>query len=169
MNFDIKILLMALVGLGSILLVLKIKSKENYVENNIQCNSNSGCGNSNLLPILETRFNLRECAKQLILLEDHLNNPKKQCNDCICKHFLSIEALAEEGAGINGTIDDKNKCNELAQIIRSCSKKYLQGTDSKEISEDLRQNKKTFDDTIFWSGIKAWTTKNTLGVNNIFL
>lgn len=39
---------------------------------------------------------MREILKQMILLEDHLFHAKKRCPDCIKKHALTIEALAEE-------------------------------------------------------------------------
>ena len=34
----------------------------------------------------------------MLLLEDHLFQPQKRCPDCIRKHFLTIEGLAEECA-----------------------------------------------------------------------
>jgi hypothetical protein len=40
--------------------------------------------------------NMREICKQMLLLEDHLTHPGKRCPDCITKHFLMIEALADE-------------------------------------------------------------------------
>ena len=44
-------------------------------------------------------FNLREIAKQLILLEQHyVEDP---CADCIAKHLLTVEALAQEGLNLN--------------------------------------------------------------------
>jgi hypothetical protein len=56
-----------------------------------------------MLPLMDPRFNLREVAKQLLLLEDHLAQPQRRCNDCIRKHFAMAEALCEEaltlGAG----------------------------------------------------------------------
>jgi hypothetical protein len=39
---------------------------------------------------------MREILKELILLQDHLFHPAKRCTDCIRKHFITIEALAEE-------------------------------------------------------------------------
>lgn len=51
-----------------------------------------------LLPVLRPTQNLRDIIKQLALLEDHLYQPQKRCADCIRKHFLTIEALAEECA-----------------------------------------------------------------------
>lgn len=41
---------------------------------------------------------MRDIIKQLALLEDHMFQPQKRCNDCIRKHFLTIEGLAEECA-----------------------------------------------------------------------
>jgi hypothetical protein len=49
-----------------------------------------------LLPVMDFRFNVREICKQIILLEDHLTHPSKRCMDCCIKHFLTIEAFAEE-------------------------------------------------------------------------
>ena len=55
------------------------------------------CGNNkNLFPIMDPRFNLREAAKNLILLEDHLFHEGKRCKDCILKHCLTIEGFLEE-------------------------------------------------------------------------
>lgn len=51
-----------------------------------------------LLPVLRPSQNMRDIIKQLALLEDHLYHPQKRCPDCIRKHFLTIEALAEECA-----------------------------------------------------------------------
>ena len=46
--------------------------------------------------LMRPEFSARECAKQLILLEDHLSVPGKQCPDCVSKHRLAAEAFAEE-------------------------------------------------------------------------
>ena len=48
------------------------------------------------LSISDPRFNLREIAKQLLLLEQHLLESGKFCPDCITKHLLTVEALADE-------------------------------------------------------------------------
>jgi hypothetical protein len=47
-------------------------------------------------PLMDPGYNLREVAKQLVLLEDHLFQEAKRCPDCIRKHFLTVEALLEE-------------------------------------------------------------------------
>lgn len=49
-----------------------------------------------MLPVLRPQHNMRDIIKQLTLLEDHLHQPTKRCTDCIRKHFLTIEGLAEE-------------------------------------------------------------------------
>lgn len=54
-----------------------------------------------LLPVMEPMFNVREAAKNMLLLEDHLTCPRKRCRDCIIKHFALIEAYAEEGCSLN--------------------------------------------------------------------
>ena len=54
-----------------------------------------------LLPIMHPLYNLREVCKQTALLEDHLNNERKRCQDCIRKHFLTIEALLEEAISLD--------------------------------------------------------------------
>jgi hypothetical protein len=46
---------------------------------------------------MDPRFNLRESAKNMILLEDHLFHMGKRCKDCILKHCLTIEGFLEEG------------------------------------------------------------------------
>ena len=54
------------------------------------------------LDLASAKFNLREVAKQLILLEDHLVTPGKNCQDCIRKHRLAAEAFAEEALSLDG-------------------------------------------------------------------
>jgi len=64
------------------------------------------CGKGKqLYNIMDPRFNLREAAKNMILLEDHLFHAGKQCHDCILKHCLTIEGFLEEGI----TLDKKRE------------------------------------------------------------
>ena len=67
------------------------------------------CGGTNLFPILDPRFNLREAAKNMILLEDHLFHYGKRCHDCILKHCLTVEGFLEEGI----TLDKKMEYSEI--------------------------------------------------------
>ena len=63
------------------------------------------CGGNNLYPILDPRFNLREAAKNMILLEDHLFHYGKRCHDCILKHCLTVEGFLEEGITLDKTME----------------------------------------------------------------
>ncbi len=118
--------------------VMSIKNdKKSASEKISQCNSKCSSGGSvskddsatcksctDLLPVLDPMYNMREMCKQLILLEDHLFQKEKRCHDCICKHFLTIEALAEEAI----TLDKNHKYPELNDIptkVRAITKKYI--------------------------------------------
>jgi len=72
----------------------------------------------NLLPIMSPLFNLRESVKQMSLLEDHLNNPRKRCPDCIRKHFLTIEALFEEAISLDKRFEFVELLDGKAEKIR---------------------------------------------------
>ena len=47
-------------------------------------------------PVSDPAYNMKEIAKQSILLEEHLAEMNKRCLDCIAKHFLHIIGLSEE-------------------------------------------------------------------------
>jgi hypothetical protein len=109
------------------------QQKENYSDKNLTEQTCTSC--SELLPVMEPEFNLRECAKQLLLLEDHLNNPRKICQDCIKKHFLTAEALAEEGVSLDTKGTCKDECIKLAEKIRELEKRFSDGED---ITQEIR-------------------------------
>lgn len=97
--------------------------------------------NDNLLPVLDPVFNLREIAKQCILLEDHLSQKEKNCTDCIIKHFLTLEALSEEAI----TLDAHNQHNieNLPAEFRNLQKKwYEKETPNHNISQNIRKIRK---------------------------
>lgn len=73
---------------------------------------------ANLLPIMNPLFNLREITKQLSLLEDHLNHPRKRCPDCIRKHFLTIEALFEEAVSLDKDLQYSDLLYNKAESMR---------------------------------------------------
>lgn len=72
-----------------------------------------------LLPIMSPLYNLREICKQVALLEEHLNQPRKRCSDCIRKHFLTIEALFEEAVSLDKDLEYGEHLEGKAQEIRS--------------------------------------------------
>ena len=95
-----------------------------------------------LLPIMHPLFNMREVCKQSALLEDHLNNERKRCMDCIRKHFLTIEALLEEAV----SLDNKAKWADLldgkVEIVRECQNRWLDGEEPCDVAQDLRAVRK---------------------------
>lgn len=95
-----------------------------------------------LQPILEPLHNVREMCKQLLLLEDHLFQPQRRCKQCIRKHFLTTEALAEEAI----TLDIKHANDKLLQNIpkrlRQIQSRYIQGEDPAVIAQELRDMRK---------------------------
>ncbi len=103
------------------------------------CISKSG---DKLLPVLDPCFNMREICKQCILLEDHLFQREKRCDDCIKKHFLTLEALSEESI----TLDKENKYKfsalELPEKLRFMQKEFLKHGDCEKIAQELRQIRK---------------------------
>ena len=71
-----------------------------------------------LLPVLRPTHNMRDIIKQLALLEDHLFQPQKRCVDCIRKHFLTIEGLAEECATLCKPRAVLPEANRIATGVR---------------------------------------------------
>jgi hypothetical protein len=95
-----------------------------------------------LLPLFCTLFNLREAAKQLLLLEDHLSQPERRCDDCIRKHFLKAEALLEEGATLTGRAAHKALSAEDARLVCEQSERWLRGAEPADVTSSLRTLRK---------------------------
>jgi hypothetical protein len=106
--------------------------------------------NQKLYKILDPRFNLREAAKNCILLEDHLFQYGKRCGDCIKKHCLMIEGFLEEGVTL-----DKNRehteefmiaIKEFREIFKQLSGKLVDGSitdfDCVQIAQQIRKLRK---------------------------
>lgn len=108
------------------------------------------CGNDKLYPIMDPRFNLREAAKNMILLEDHLFHMGKRCKDCILKHCLTIEGFLEEGItlDIQGTYTKvlQNAYNEFRlifiEIAAKCKNGSLTDDDCVKIAQKIRKIRK---------------------------
>jgi len=104
---------------------------------------------SGRLTLTDPAFNLREFTKQLLLLEDHLVQPTKRCYDCIRKHFLTAEALAEEATAL-----DKGKVwgdgpAILAAMVRKWSEFVLDGKDLVGIAQSIRTVRKELTPLVF--------------------
>lgn len=101
------------------------------------------------LSLMDPAFNLREFVKQLILLEDHLVQPHKRCSDCIRKHFLTAEALAEEATALDKDRVWGNKPAVLASLIRKWSERFLDGEPLEALSQQIRALRKGLTPLVF--------------------
>lgn len=81
-------------------------------------------------------FSARECAKQLILLEDHMSCPGKECPDCISKHRLAAEAFADEALGLGARAP---WLANLPQAIRAASGPQDYRAIRKDLTAHLRE------------------------------
>lgn len=106
-----------------------------------------------LLPVLDHRFNLREICKQLCLLEDHLCQKSKRCIDCCIKHFLCVEALAEECISLYTDMKNDDEISTLPDRIRSIEKKWLENPSENALqcSQLLRAIRKQYMEKTFGS------------------
>tara|TARA_Y100000310_G_C20531112_1_gene738497 strand:- start:541 stop:918 length:378 start_codon:yes stop_codon:yes gene_type:complete len=95
-----------------------------------------------MLPLMDPAHNLREVCKQLVLLEDHLTHPAKQCSDCIRKHFLTIEALLEEALALDKTQEYAEEVTPAIEGIRRLQRKWLDGASQPRLAQQLRQIRK---------------------------
>mgnify|MGYP001609456664 CR=1 FL=1 len=87
----------------------------------------------------DPRFNLREIVKQLLLLEEHLAHADKLCPDCVTKHLMTIEALAEEATCLNtGQVTPQEACDNIAERARGWLTSFKDGSPPADIAADIR-------------------------------
>lgn len=84
-----------------------------------------GGGCSEVAYLMDPKYNLREVAKQLILLEDHLFQTEKRCLDCISKHSMTIEGLLEEAITLDKKQEHSTEINHLLQNIKPLTTKII--------------------------------------------
>lgn len=87
-------------------------------------------------------FNFREISKQMILLEDHLSHPYKLCPDCVRKHLLTIEALAEEASALDHTGIFQDTGEDLAERARQWIEGFEDGQPPTDIAQGVREVRK---------------------------
>ena len=95
-----------------------------------------------MLPIFEPMHNAREMAKQLTLLEDHIIQPPKHCPDCIRKHLLTTEALAEEAVSLATQAAQRVYFQGVAREVRGISRSYLGAHDRGVLQQRARKLRK---------------------------
>lgn len=96
-----------------------------------------------LLDVFDPKHNLREMSKELLLLEDHLAQPAKHCPDCIRKHLLKTEALAEEAVQLDEDGTQQARLGPLPGQVRNLSRDFLAGTDRNALQQQVRQLRKS--------------------------
>lgn len=90
------------------------------------------------LGLTAPQFNLREIAKQMVLLEDHCAHPYKHCPDCIRKHLLTIEALAEEATSMDVARVYSSLSEALAERARQWMEDFQDGGDLPVMGQQVR-------------------------------
>jgi len=120
-----------------------------------------------LLPIMHPLYNLREICKQCALLEDHLNNERKRCQDCIRKHFLTIEALFEEATSLDTKAKWADKIDGKADLVRDFQMRWIDGDDPRDIAQDIREIRKDFSNECF--DLRGMTEESRLASGKVSL
>lgn len=95
-----------------------------------------------LYPIMSPKFNLREICKQIVLLEDHLNQVKKRCPDCIRKHLLTIEGLFEEAISLDTEGTLAKQIERAPDYFRYLQERWVDGADERKIAQAIRKIRK---------------------------
>ena len=106
--------------------------------------------NATLLPLMDPRFNMREASKDMVLLEDHLSQQGKRCQDCILKHFLRIEGFLEEGIALDENGTSRETLDKALKEIREAyisHRKMLRAADERnesynEVAQKIRYARK---------------------------
>lgn len=95
-------------------------------------------------------FNVREIAKQMLLLEDHLSDDDKFCKDCIRKHLMMIEGLAEEAVTLGPDSPWKKYCKDLAVVARKWMVRFTdKATDRYAIAKEIRMIRKKMVEKVY--------------------
>jgi len=87
-------------------------------------------------------FNMREIAKQFLLLEDHLSDSDKFCKDCIRKHLMLIEGFAEESVTLEPKSVWVSYARRFARASRDWMEQFTDGVDRHVLSQKVRVERK---------------------------
>lgn len=98
--------------------------------------------NSKRPSLNSSEFNIREIAKQMLLLEDHLTDDEKYCFDCIRKHLLLIEAYSEESLTLEPMGEWSDESKRLARDARRWMVKLGDGGDKSIVAKEIRRIRK---------------------------
>lgn len=106
-------------------------------------------GSPKRLSLMHPRFNLREVAKEMLLLAHHLTHPRKHCPDCIRKHLLTIEAYAEEAADLDHVGVFCDLAFGIAEQARVWSEQFADRQDLRSLAQDVRKVRKRLVPLVF--------------------
>jgi hypothetical protein len=98
--------------------------------------------------LMDPVHNVREITKQLLLLEDHLFHPAKRCVDCISKHLLTAEALAEEAITLDDGQDHSELLRGLPEAIRALWGRLQDESGYADAAQSIRQLRKNLVTTL---------------------
>ena len=90
------------------------------------------------LSLMHPQFNMREIAKQMVLLEDHLAHTNKHCPDCIRKHLLTIEALAEEAVALDQEGTYRETGERCAEAVRRWLEEFHDHRPASDLGQEIR-------------------------------
>jgi hypothetical protein len=122
---------------------------QNKTNGCVSCNTTETYPDGKMHPVLDPMFNVREACKEMALLEQHLNDPRKRCKDCIRKHFLTIEGLFEEAVSLDKYSSFKSMLKGKPHIIKVLALQFDNGKDYKEIAQGIRRLRKELMPTCF--------------------
>jgi hypothetical protein len=108
-----------------------------------------------MLDIFSPTHNAREMAKQLVLLEDHIVHPPKHCPDCIRKHLLTAEALAEEACTLDPSAETQAVFGSAAREVRDVARAFLGKEDRGRLQQRVRKLRKKLSKVGFKSVLKT--------------
>lgn len=103
-------------------------------------------------PVMDPRYNMQQIVKQSILLEEHINNERKRCTDCITKHFLHIIGLAEEAV----SLDPATPCyKEVPGVYSAIFEAWRADNADPAVPQQLRAHRKRLMVDYFQTGGKC--------------
>lgn len=99
---------------------------------------------SQLPYIREPLHNLRELSKQLLLLEDHVISEDRRCPDCMRKHLLLVEGLAEEATAMDESGTYAAYCDTISRTMRVMEREIFtkENPNYAQIKKALREHRK---------------------------
>lgn len=93
-------------------------------------------------PVTDPHYNLRQCAKDMMLCEEHLSVANKRCYECIQKHFMRIEALLEEALTLDKGGELPASVSDMVRVVTSLHDAAMGGADPERLAQDLRKLRK---------------------------